>query len=145
MIDCKLTHLGCFDDEEAAARAYDQAATPLGRPMNFPSADGGVFLAFGVSAVKGGRGGTSHFKGVRWYKKASKWQAQITHDEAAARVGRRVNFSAAQPGGSMKRPHGDIAPSPLRQNQQRLRHDPPVVDMGTETPRRNSLAHRGFN
>ncbi len=31
----KLEHLGYFDDEEAAARAFDSRAGPLGRPTNF--------------------------------------------------------------------------------------------------------------
>ena len=31
----------------------------------------------GTSAVKCGLDGTSHFKGVSWHKKYSKWRAQI--------------------------------------------------------------------
>ena len=31
----KQTHLGRFDEEEEAARKYDEFAAPLGRPLNF--------------------------------------------------------------------------------------------------------------
>ena len=33
--DGKSSHLGYFDDEEEAARKYDEAAATLGRPLNF--------------------------------------------------------------------------------------------------------------
>ena len=36
-IDGKTTHLGNFDDEETAARKFDEHAARLGRPLNFPS------------------------------------------------------------------------------------------------------------
>ena len=34
-IDEKKTYLGCFHDEVAAARRYDEAAATLGMPLNF--------------------------------------------------------------------------------------------------------------
>ena len=36
-IDGKSTHLGLFDDEKTAARKYDEHASRLSRPINFPS------------------------------------------------------------------------------------------------------------
>ena len=35
-IDGKIYHLGTYDDEADAARAFDRVASALGRPLNFP-------------------------------------------------------------------------------------------------------------
>ena len=35
-IDCKIKTLGYFDDEKEAACKYDEQATLIGRPVNFP-------------------------------------------------------------------------------------------------------------
>jgi len=52
--------LGHFDDEEAAARAYDTVSARVERPsLNFPAADGAT------AAVKVGHGdGASHIQGL---------------------------------------------------------------------------------
>ena len=44
-INCKRTHLGYFDSQEAAARKYDERAQELGRQRNFnDDEDGGAKL-----------------------------------------------------------------------------------------------------
>ncbi len=45
----KTEHLGYFDDEEEAARAYDTRAAELGRPTNFD--ENGVEIDYGSDAV----------------------------------------------------------------------------------------------
>ena len=37
--DGKMYHLGSYDDEADAARAFDRVASVLGRPRNFPEED----------------------------------------------------------------------------------------------------------
>ena len=110
-IDGKKSHVGLYDDEEAAARAYDEVAAKQGRPVNFPVAEGGS------RAMKGAYGGSSQYKGVWWNKRESKWRARIrfegkaielghfkeeeeaarAYDKAAERVGRPMNFLDRQP------------------------------------------------
>lgn len=104
----KKTHLGHYLDQEEAARKYDEEARKLGRHVNFPNEGD-------IQAIKGGRGGKSRFKGVSWHLVTNKWEAGIKidgkktglghftdeveaahrYDEAAAKLGRPLNFPPA--------------------------------------------------
>jgi hypothetical protein len=44
VIDGKVTCLGTFDSEEAAARKFDEVAAPLGRAVNLPTVMGPLAL-----------------------------------------------------------------------------------------------------
>ena len=107
--------MGYSNNEEEAARAYDLAAAPLGKPVNFPATDSGA-----RAAVKGSFGGSSHSKGVSWTKAARKWEAHVTnngklthwgnfddeeeagksYDVVAARFKAHLNFPAAVSSGA---------------------------------------------
>lgn len=99
-IEGKNKLLGYFDSEDEAARAFDEQAAALGRPVNFPT----------KGQKKAIKKGTSEFRGV--VKSGNKWKAAINiskkmihlgsfeneedaarkYDEAAAPLGRAVNF-----------------------------------------------------
>lgn len=64
----KSVHLGSFDNEEEDARAYDERAINLGRPVNFPEE--------GQTRAK--KPGTSKFRGVT--KRSKKWEEGIEID-----------------------------------------------------------------
>ena len=99
-IDGKATGLGTYDREEEAARAYDERAAPLGKPVNIPT----------EGQVQALKRGSSQYRGVT--KLGNQWVAKIKvdgklkglgtfeseeaaarkFDEAAAPLGRAVNF-----------------------------------------------------
>jgi hypothetical protein len=132
LIDDETSYMGYFDDERAAAHAYDEAAARLGRVANVPAPDGSA------STVKRGHDGASRFQGVCWDSMENKWHAEIyldgkrassgffddeeaaarAYDEAAVRLGRPLNFSIADDaepcvlvslGAPKKRPHSEVS------------------------------------
>ena len=71
--DGNQTRLGCFDDEEEAARKYDEAAATLGRRLNFPKAEGEASAVKRRDLKTIPDNGPSAFRGVSWNKGIKKW------------------------------------------------------------------------
>jgi hypothetical protein len=72
-IDGKKSFLGIHGSEEAAARAYDERAGPLGRPANFPLMGGQLHAA---------KCDASKYEGVHWNIHEQMWEAVgIKHGE----------------------------------------------------------------
>lgn len=70
-IEHKVLNLGSFDDEERAARKFDELAALLNRPVNFPGKGQN-------KAVKRGQHGIiSKYHGVSWHVKSAQWRVDI--------------------------------------------------------------------
>ena len=83
----KKKFLGYYDDETAAARAFDAyvIANKINADLNFPSAPG----AAGHRTTKKGR--TSSHRGVSWAKSKKKWRATISVDGKRKSLGSFVD------------------------------------------------------
>ena len=74
-IDGRGVGLGTYTNEKSAARAYDDRAGPLGRPVNFP-------VDKQEQALKRG---ASRYEGVQWNHVARMWEAVgVKHGERQA-------------------------------------------------------------
>jgi len=85
-IEGRRRSIGDFDDEDDAARRYDEKAFELNKPLNFPEAHFSrdadkpapvAALADQAKAKRGTHGIASRFKGVTWNKADQKWKGQI--------------------------------------------------------------------
>jgi hypothetical protein len=79
-IEGKDQHLGSFDNEDDAARAFDERAAPLGRPVNFPGPGQALAVKRGADGI------VSRYTGVCWNVGNEKWRSEIYKD------GKRVNL-----------------------------------------------------
>jgi len=69
-LDGKKKFLGAFESEEAAARKFDEAAGPLGRPVNFPGE--------GQDRAAKRDFPSSRYLGVSFDARSSQWMASVT-------------------------------------------------------------------
>ncbi|EGB02209.1 hypothetical protein AURANDRAFT_69095 [Aureococcus anophagefferens] len=80
----KLIHIALFDDEEAAARAYNAKIAELGlnRKTN-PEVGGALVEKPGMS---------SEFHGVAWYAQTETWQTQVTRSTKCGLDGKKQHL-----------------------------------------------------
>ena len=67
----KMQYFGRFDNEDDAARAFDERAAPLDRPVSFPGP------GQALSAKRGAHGIVPLYTGVCWNTRNEKWQSEI--------------------------------------------------------------------
>ena len=90
-VEGKNTIIGHYDEETAAAWAYDAYVIPqkIDKTLNFPSAPG----AAGHTSTR--KRGSSRHTGVSWHKSARKWVATIKLDAKPKHLGCFVDEDAA--------------------------------------------------
>ena len=125
-INGKLHHLGTYDDEADAARAYDRVAGVLGRPLNFSEDDESQIVGprseGADQAVATAMKAAKTFLGTDKAKKAAARAAEVQTHKLRASNGLTDNLTATltileQTGSSEYtgvRPHGNKWRSEIR-------------------------------
>ncbi|KAG1656379.1 hypothetical protein FOA52_011004 [Chlamydomonas sp. UWO 241] len=121
-------HIGSYDSEEEAARAYDSAAVQVHGPAvkrNFPGVATSELPVVVVKKRK--QRNSSRFMGVSWHKAKSSWAVQLTDpqtkrsrhigyvvsEEDAARAYDRAAVEAHGPGAKRNFPDEDVSEMPV--------------------------------
>ena len=79
-----MQHIGYFDDEKEAGRAYDTVAREYEKPVNFASSEEEKAVksttrrsAAEVARQRQAGTRTSRYTGVSWHKQRARWEAKI--------------------------------------------------------------------